>query len=181
MTKRHLLICGERGVGKSTLLRRLLADSTRPVSGFVTKRLPIADEKGFYPIYIHPAVQPEEARSYRRENLVGICDSRRSVPHGEVFDKLGVCYLDAAPENSLILMDELGFLENDALSFQEAVLRRLHGEVPVLAAVKPKDTEFLCRVRNHSRAEVFWIDAQNRDALYTKLLPRIAAWNAEIK
>ena len=36
--KRHLLICGERGVGKST-----------------TKRLPVADENGFFPIYLYPA------------------------------------------------------------------------------------------------------------------------------
>ncbi len=181
MTKCHLLICGERGVGKSTLLRRLLAASTRPVGGFVTKRLTIADENGFYPIYIHPAAQPEAERSYLRENLVGICDSRSSVPHKEVFDTLGVRCLAAAPENGLVLMDELGFLENDALAFQKAVLRGLDGDAPVLAAIKPKDTEFLCRVREHPKAEVFWIDAQNRDALYASLLPRITAWNAEIK
>ena len=36
--RRHLLICGERGVGKSTLIRRLLKHSTREVGGFVTKR-----------------------------------------------------------------------------------------------------------------------------------------------
>lgn len=53
--KRHLLICGERGVGKSTLIRRLLEHSTREVGGFVTKRLPVAYENGFFPIYLYPA------------------------------------------------------------------------------------------------------------------------------
>ena len=38
--EKHILICGERGVGKSTLIRRLLAESTLPVGGFVTRRLP---------------------------------------------------------------------------------------------------------------------------------------------
>ena len=42
--KRHLLICGERGVGKSTLIRRLLEKNMREVGGFVTKRLPVADK-----------------------------------------------------------------------------------------------------------------------------------------
>lgn len=28
--EKHILICGERGVGKSTLIRRLLAESTLP-------------------------------------------------------------------------------------------------------------------------------------------------------
>ena len=41
--EKHILICGERGVGKSTLIRRLLAESTLPVGGFVTRRLPQAD------------------------------------------------------------------------------------------------------------------------------------------
>lgn len=44
-------------------------------------------------------------------------------------------------------MDELGFLENDAHRFQAAVLAALDGSTPVLAAVKPKDTDFLRRVR----------------------------------
>ena len=42
--EKHILICGERGVGKSTLIRRLLAESTLPVGGFVTRRLPQAGE-----------------------------------------------------------------------------------------------------------------------------------------
>ena len=33
-----ILICGPRGVGKSTLIRRLTALYPGPVSGFVTKR-----------------------------------------------------------------------------------------------------------------------------------------------
>ena len=58
---RHILICGERGVGKSTLIRRLLAESTLPVGGFVTRRLPQADGDGMFPIYLHAAALPPEA------------------------------------------------------------------------------------------------------------------------
>lgn len=51
--EKHILICGERGVGKSTLIRRLLAESTLPIGGFVTRRLPQADGDGMFPIYLH--------------------------------------------------------------------------------------------------------------------------------
>ncbi len=176
--KRHLLICGERGVGKSTLIRRLLAHSARPLGGFVTLRLRTPDENGFYPIYLYDAALPESERRSTGENLAAACDSRSSVRHSEVFDTLGTRYIESTPENGLILMDELGFLEGDAHIFQRAVLDALEGETPVLAAVKPKDTDFLRAVRGHENAELVFIDGTNRDALYEMLRGRILTWNA---
>ena len=35
----HILICGEKGVGKSTLINKLLLHNRRPVFGFVTKKM----------------------------------------------------------------------------------------------------------------------------------------------
>ena len=168
---------GERGVGKSTLIRRLLEHSTREVGGFVTKRLPVADETGFFPIYLYPASQSEGERHNEAANLVGTCDNRSSIRHPEVFDGLGAQLIKSAPSGGIILMDELGFLENDARVFQSAVLCALDGDTPVLAAVKPKDTPFLRAVRGHENAELVFIDEQNRDALLEKLLPHILRWN----
>lgn len=175
--KRHLLICGERGVGKSTLIRRLLEHSTREVGGFVTKRLPVADENGFFPIYLYPASQSEASGATRRRILSGRATARSSIRHPEVFDGLGAQLIKSAPSGGIILMDELGFLENDARVFQSTVLRALDSETPVLAAVKPKDTPFLRAVRGHENAELVFIDEQNRDALLEKLLPHILRWN----
>ena len=92
--EKHILICGERGVGKSTLIRRLLAESTLPVGGFVTRRLPQADADGMFPIYLHAAALPPEERPYDPEHLVGTCDSRRSIRYPEAFDRLGAAAAD---------------------------------------------------------------------------------------
>jgi nucleoside-triphosphatase len=177
--KRHLLICGEIGVGKSTLIRRLLVHSRRPLAGFFTKRIPTLDGDGLSPVYIHPAAQSVQERSYGPENLVGRCGGGGIFRYPEAFDTLGVklLYADAG---DLILMDELGFLENEAEKFRCGVLRALDGEIPVLAAVKSRDTEFLEKVRNHPNAEVFRITKQNRDSLYPLLLPRILEWNRRV-
>ena len=72
-----------------------------------------------FPIYLHAAALPPEERPYDPEHLVGTCDSRRSIRYPEAFDRLGPPLLTSG---GLLVMDELGFLENDAHRFQAAVL-----------------------------------------------------------
>ena len=171
--KIHILICGERGVGKSTLIEKLLQASSRPRYGFVTKMRP-AGPDGFHPIYIHPAGQPLRERVYAEENCIGVCDSRTHRSNLEVFNSLGVRYIRAARPDGVIVMDELGFFEVRAEAFTAAVLEALSGDVPVIAAVKSrKDVPFLEAVRAAPRAEVFTITPENRDSLFERLLPLV--------
>ena len=171
--KRHILICGERGVGKSTLIEKLLQASSRPRYGFVTKMRP-AGPDGFRPIYIHPAGQLPGEWVFEEENCIGVCDSRTHRPNWEVFNSLGVRYIRAARPDGVIVMDELGFFEARAEAFTAAVLEALSGDVPVIAAVKSrKDVPFLEAVRAAPRAEVFTITPENRDSLFERLLPLV--------
>ena len=172
----HILICGDRGVGKSTLIRRLLNACPLPRWGFLTKRLE-ADWNGFHPIYIFPAgAEP----TYSSENLIGTCDSRVRSRHPEAFDRLGTAYIRQARPGGVIVMDELGFLESGAELFTAAVLDALNGDVPVLAAVKNRpDIPFLQEVLSAEKAEVFTITPDNREQLYETLLPRVLAWAEE--
>ena len=171
--KRHILISGERGVGKSTLIQRLLEACPRPRYGFVTKMRP-AGPDGFRPIYIHPAGQLPGEWVFGEENCIGVCDSRTHRPNLEVFDGLGVRYVRAARPGGILVMDELGFFEARAEAFTAAVLEALSGDVPVIAAVKSRrDVACLNAVLSQPRAEVFYITPENREALYEKLLPRM--------
>lgn len=172
--KKHILLCGEIGAGKSTLISRLLAHSARPVYGFVTKRLE-AGESGFHPIYIHPA--GSDARFHEENNLAGTCDRKIHNVNLDVFNTLGVNYLKAAP-NGIIVMDELGFMEAQAEAFVRAVFNALDGTIPVIAAVKARfDVPFLNDVRAHPKAQLYTITKENREELFDKLLPAIRAWD----
>ena len=173
--KRHILISGDRGVGKSTLIERLLAHCPRPRYGFVTRMEP-AGADGFRPIYIHPANQAPAQWVFTKGNCIGTCDSRTHRPNLDAFNVLGVRYIEEAKPDGIIVMDELGFFEAKAEAFTAAVLHALAGDVPVIAAVKSRtDVPFLNAVRAASKAEVFYITPENRDELYEKLLPRIRA------
>ena len=73
--KKHILICGEKGVGKSTLIRRLVEEAQLTVGGFCTKMDENA-EGAMRPIYIYPASLPTDQRIRGKENLVGRCGTR---------------------------------------------------------------------------------------------------------
>lgn len=170
---RHLLLTGIVGTGKSTLVNKLLQENRRPLYGFVTKRL-APDGAGLSHVYMH---RPTDAiRGYTQDNLVGSCDAQRSYRNPQVFNTLGISLL-RAPEEGLILMDELGFLENGAYAFCEDVLGKLDGDIPVLAVVKQRQTPFLDAVRAHPNTRLVCVTAENRDALYETLLPVIREWN----
>lgn len=171
--RKHILICGEVGIGKSTLIARLLEHSSRPLYGFITKKLD-PDGNGFHPIYIHPAGAAE--RICEERNLIGTCDRRIHNINFDAFNTLGVTYLQAKP-GGIILMDELGFMEAKAEAFTRAVFDALDGDVPVIAAVKARfDIPFLDEVRAHPKTMLNMITTENRDALFSELLPIIQGW-----
>ena len=172
--KKHILICGDRGAGKSTLIERLLAECPLPRYGFITKRME-PDETGFHPIYIHPAGSGD--RKYTEENCIGICDGKTHEPAAEVFDHLGTEYIRSARPDGIIVMDELGFLESKAEVFTKAVLTALDGDIPVIAAVKSRtDVPFLNEVRSHPAAEVYYITKENREEVYQTIFPLMQKW-----
>ena len=96
-------------------------------------------------------------------------------PHGvradrAAFDAAGERLLSApAGRRSLLLMDELGFLERDASRFQAAVLAAWPGPQPVLPAVKNRDDPFLRAVRSVPGVRVLYITRDNREGLYRAL------------
>ena len=168
---KHIILRGPRGVGKSTLIRRLLEAAGANAGGFLTKKAD-PDADGVTQIHIYPASLPEAQRRPAEGRCIGACRAGRMLyRRAETFDTLGVEYLNDTAGRNVLVMDELGFMESEALAFQQALLRALDGELPVLAAVKDKEVPFLREVCAHPNAIVRDITPDNRDALFDELLP----------
>ena len=164
----HALIVGDRGVGKSTLIRRVLKELNCPVSGFETKKEAQPEDPLLgCPIYIYEAGKP-----HRRTPENFVCCHRAADPAAvtAAFDRYAPKLLEPMPEAVLVKLDELGFLEAGSEAFCRAVLRLLDGDRPVIAAVKDRDVPFLNAVRAHPAARCFQITEENRDELYEEVL-----------
>lgn len=161
----YALIVGSDRSGKSELIGRVLAQLRRPLFGFETKKEDaLADAKGS-PIYIYefgkPHIQTEE-------NLVGYCQNRRSSSIPESFDRFAPKL--HPPEDCVVVMDEIGFLESKSTLFCDAIVRLLEENHTGIAAVRDKDTPFLNAVRSHPNARCFRLTSENAETLFQEVL-----------
>ena len=173
----HTLIVGGQGVGKSTLIRRVLEALDVPVCGYITRKEPhLRDPELGDPIYIYEADQPQIQTD---ENVVGHCLDQRPVVYQEAFDRFAEKLQALSKEDmatdenekaSLLLMDEVGIMECQSPDFCQAVLDLLEGERPILAAVKYKDRPYLNQIRGHERCRCFTITEENREELFEEVL-----------
>lgn len=161
-----ILLCGDIDSGKSTMIRKLVADMGVPPRGYITLRLPAgADGKSY--VYLYDIAEPPENIT-DAQVIMSISDAG-TERHPEYMDSLAASFLRDIPEGSLVVMDEIGTLESAAPVFQREVMRILSGDYRVFAAVKAQNTEFLRAVRRHPDCELYIITPENRDDLYAQI------------
>jgi nucleoside-triphosphatase len=174
--KKHIILCGRRQVGKTTMVNRLMRELSVPVYGYRTSTT-VRDPDGTRHIYMYPAGKVNGYMS--EENHVGDCNMKIRSVNRRVFEDLGVRLLKGAKPDGVIVMDEIGFMEIGADDFCGEILHALDGDIPVLAAVKDTEfgSEFLDKIRKHPNAGVYMLTEKNRDEVFAEVCPVVLGWN----
>lgn len=158
--KKHIFYTGPRGVGKSTLLQKRLAEYKGTCAGFRTVKVPCGEAFAIHMLSVDKTAAPTE------ENFLFHRDCKREYEKNAArFDTIG-CHILADVEGAaLIVMDELGSAESEAKAFQNRIFELLDGDTPILGVLQEGESEFQKTVAAHPNVQLIYVTAENRDSL----------------
>lgn len=164
----HFFLTGEIGIGKSTVVSRILSQISAPPGGF---RTGFGPDRGAVSrsLYLWPAW---ERPRYDEAHTVAYYDESGISPLPHRFSALGIAALSRAGA-ALVVMDECGRLEEKAFPFQRAILERLDGPVPVLGVVRQGFPGWTKAIAAHPGVELVTVTEENRDGLPEMILDRL--------
>lgn len=168
----NIFLTGEVQVGKSTVIAKTLSLLKITPGGFKTYFGPDRDSPNKL-LYMNSAAEP---KIFRKENAVArFIEGRPGQALTRKFDTYGVDLIRSAKtSSSLILMDECGELECDALVFQNEVIDTLDGSMPVFGVLKLASGGWTNIIRNHSKVKLLTVTLENRDDLPQILAHQLA-------
>lgn len=166
MEKKNILVTGRPGVGKTTLILRVLEGLKIDAGGFYTLELreggrrvgfelcTLGGRKG---VLAHTAI-----KSPYRVGRYGV--DLKSL------EELGVeAITGAIRARSLIIIDEIGKMEVYSKKFREKVIEALDSSTPVLATIGPQPIPFLKRIKSRADVRLIEVTPDNRNVLVTQI------------
>lgn len=170
MAGRNVLVTGKPGVGKSTLVERVVEElrGSLRLAGFTTTevRHPAGRRIGFKIVTLD-GCEAELARA-------GATSRARVGRYGvnlEQLERLALPEL-ARRDVGLLVIDEIGKMECASGRFRRAVEDALDAPVGVLATLSASRQAFFHALRERPDVEVLTLTERNREALFATLCSR---------
>lgn len=165
---KKFVIMALRHTGKTTLANMVLEKTDRKVCGFSTQKHGELIKEGLCPVFIAPIGKESVLDD---EHCVGLCNCGQHYTNYEVFNTLGVEYLTCEDKDTIIVMDEVGFLEMNAERFKAKIFEVLQSENPVLLMLKERmDIDYLKEIRDYPGVEFIHMTEENREEVFERVL-----------
>ncbi len=164
-----LLITGRPGVGKTTLIKAVIAPLGDRAGGFYTEEiLGPGGRKGFRLITLDGQTAVIAHVDFKSRSQVG----RYGVDVSTI-DRVGAGAIHAAVEHKpIVIIDEIGKMELFSAQFQSAVLKALSSPKIVLATVMLADHPWVAALKMLPTITVWEINQTNR----LRLIAEVRGW-----
>jgi len=170
MSSSNILLTGQPGSGKTTVLQRVLEDADFSAGGFLTTEIRRGNQRVGFTL---------ETLDNQRGILAHI-----DIPDGprvgkyrvdiSSLEKVGVTALKDAVENSdVIVIDEIGKMELLSESFQSVVEKALSASKPVLGTIIQGKHPVADEIKNREDISVFTVNEETRSYLAIEIQIRL--------
>jgi nucleoside-triphosphatase len=167
-----LLVTGAPGVGKTTLIRAVLAALPKRAGGFLTEEIREEGQRvGFRVCSLDGSVAVlAHARAVRGPRVGRY---QVDVP---AFEAVGVSALETATrEADLVVVDEIGKMELYSQRFVDALEGALRSPTPILGTVLRAPHPWIDALKRRPNVELYRLSERNRADLQDALLARLGA------
>ncbi len=173
---KNIFLTGEVGIGKSTILAKIIDKLEKTIGGY--KTFPVHNEGK---IIDYDLVSLYDG-SYG--NFIGtIFKMKKDYKKASyVFDNVGVDILDKSFKyRDIIVLDEIGIIESRAFKFQNKINTILDSPKLTLGILKKVDSLFLDSIRGRDDVTIFDVNLENRDYLEEEILKLLIEWDVALK
>ncbi|GAA0121151.1 MAG: methyltransferase domain-containing protein [Clostridium argentinense] len=174
---KNLFLTGEIGVGKSTLLKKLIEKINTSIGGYVTERVIDNNTLKYNLISLYDGTEEYTISKMPLNGCSNDIEIFLSSFNEGIFSVLEKSF----HERNAIIMDELGFMESKAYKFKDIVLKLLDSSNTVIGVLKKRDCEFLNSIRNRNDVVILEVTKENRDCLLEELLAILNKFEVPLK